>query len=398
MQDTTGLLTFGGKGKVLILLDYYVPGFKSGGPLRTIASLVDWIGDRLDFWIVTRDRDATDSASYPHIQINTWIQVGKAKVYYASPGSLSLVNLYRLVNYVCPEVIYLNSFFSALTIKFLSLRRFRFLSKIPVILAPRGEFSIGALQLKTAKKQLYIALALKAGLYNDLIWHASSIREEQDIRQVIGNHCRVDIAPNIPSPSISRENRLHQKPPKRTGQACFVFLSRISPKKNLLQALCLLREMPGEIAFDIYGPIRDEVYWQHCKDLIESMPSNIQVNYRGPVPHVDVFEKLSQSHFFLLPTLGENFGHVILEAMSAGCPVLISDQTPWVNLSADCAGWDLPLEQPDLWRLTLKKCIDMDNTVYSHWSQSAHQFVQEWLMSSDLEGKNLALFIHALGH
>jgi glycosyltransferase involved in cell wall biosynthesis len=46
----------------------------------------------------------------------------------------------------------------------------------------------------------------------------------------------------------------------------------------------------------------------------------------------------------LLPTLGENFGHSIIEALSAGLPVIISNRTPWKNLMVEGVGADLPLE------------------------------------------------------
>lgn len=384
------------KPRVFTLLDYYLPGYKSGGPLRTVANMVDWIGHEFDFWIVTRDRDATELTSYPNIQVNAWNQVGRAKVYYTSPGSLSLTNLHRLIKQVNPAIIYLNSFFSTSSIKSLSLRRLKFFSEVPVVLAPRGEFSVGALRLKAAKKQLYMALAFQIGLYDSIIWQASSIYEEKDIRRMVGRDCRVYIAPNIPSLVIPTKNQIPQKVRKITGLVHFVFLSRISPKKNLLLALHLLKDLFGEIILDIYGPIRDELYWRRCQEVIASMPSHVQVNYHGSIPNEKVADALSLSHFFILPTLGENFGHVILEAMAAGCPVLISDQTPWLNLSEKQAGWDLPLEEPKLWQQVLKQCIEMDNAAYSCWSHSAKQFVQDWLISSDLKSKNLALLTSAL--
>ena len=45
-----------------------------------------------------------------------------------------------------------------------------------------------------------------------------------------------------------------------------------------------------------------------------------------------VHQTLSDYHLFFLPTLGENFGHAIFEALSVGVPVLISDQTPWTDV------------------------------------------------------------------
>jgi glycosyltransferase involved in cell wall biosynthesis len=59
---------------------------------------------------------------------------------------------------------------------------------------------------------------------------------------------------------------------------------------------------------------------------------------------VQIFGASSQHHLFLFPTRGENFGHVIHEALRAGLPLLISDQTPWQRLAEQGVGWDLPLD------------------------------------------------------
>ena len=61
-------------------------------------------------------------------------------------------------------------------------------------------------------------------------------------------------------------------------------------------------------------------------------------------------ESLAKNDLFFFPAHGENYGHVIAEAMAAGCPVLISDQTAWRNLEEKGAGWDLPLDAPGRFR------------------------------------------------
>ena len=50
--------------KILILVDYFVPGFKAGGPIQSIRYIVDHLNKEFDLRIVTRDRDMGDSHSY----------------------------------------------------------------------------------------------------------------------------------------------------------------------------------------------------------------------------------------------------------------------------------------------------------------------------------------------
>lgn len=47
-----------------------------------------------------------------------------------------------------------------------------------------------------------------------------------------------------------------------------------------------------------------------------------------------------------MPAQGENYGHVIAEALCAGVPILIADTTPWRNLEEQGIGWDLSLNNP----------------------------------------------------
>ena len=78
------------KPKILILVGYYLPGYKAGGPLRTISNIVDDLGGDFEFWIVTRDRDLGDDVPYTCVSVNKWLAVGKARVFYASPDRLNL--------------------------------------------------------------------------------------------------------------------------------------------------------------------------------------------------------------------------------------------------------------------------------------------------------------------
>src|SRR5690349_14041850 len=107
--------------KVLAFLDYYLPGFKAGGPLPAVSRTVDLLGSEIQFFIVTRDRDLTDREAYRDVAADTWTVVGKALVYYTN--DLSFANLRHRVLDVRPDVVYLNSFFSRFTAKVLLMRR-----------------------------------------------------------------------------------------------------------------------------------------------------------------------------------------------------------------------------------------------------------------------------------
>ena len=144
--------------------------------------------------------------------------------------------------------------------------------------------------------------------------------------------------------------------------------------------------------FDIYGPPDPESYWHSCQSMLASLPENVKVEYRGNLPNERVPETLFGYDFFFLPTLCENFGHAIFESFSAGCPVLISDQTPWRNLTDRHLGWDISLGDPDRWRSVLQECIDMEALPHDVMSKACTHFAGDWLRSSGVLDKTIALF------
>lgn len=385
--------------RILVIADWYVPGYRGGGLITALSTLIELLGDEFQFHVFTRDRDLNDKHPYPNVQLDQWVRVGKAQVFYASTSSIQ--NVRRHIREIDPDIIYLNSFFSRLTVRTLLLRKLGLLSPVRMILAPRGEFSPGALGLKHFRKWLYRKVAFAAGLYRGLLWQASSRLEEEHIRMMtVGNGSGDDnnilFAPDVPNPSLSSMAPAALRPAKVPGAVRLVFLSRVSRMKNLHFALELLGSADGEIQLDIYGPIDDGAYWETCQEQIRHLPNSIRVNYKLSVPQEQVSRVFAEYHFHLLPTLGENFGHVILEALAAGCPVLISDRTPWENLSQKAAGWGLPLGDREQWRQAIRRCVEMDQDAYGSLSLGARSYFEDWMSSTAYRQDAIELFEKAL--
>lgn len=362
------------KLNIVIFSDYYIPGYKAGGPIRSLSNIIDQLGNEFNFKIITRDHDFGDCIPYSGIMVDTWNSIGKVQVFYFSPNNFSLGILRHLIRSTKYDILYLNSFFSPnFTIKPLLLRRLGLIAKVPVIIAPRGEFSPGALTLKSFKKYVYVTLAKLLGLYKDVTWQASSQHEKKDIYRWFKSYNSIIIAPNLPSPLYKQEKQLNRNI-KVAGSLKIIFLSRISKKKNLIGALNILKKLDGKVLFNIYGPLEDKNYWAECERVINLLPNNIKVQYMGDVKHDKVDNVMRKNDLFFLPTFGENYGHVILEALVAGCPVLISDQTPWRKLEEKGVGWDLPLNRPAKFQEILQKCIDMDGEEYNNLSSAAYKF------------------------
>lgn len=387
------------KPKILILCDYYLPGYKSGGGMRTIVNMVERLNDKFEFWIITRDHDGKlDKEQYKTVRINEWNTVQEAQVFYLSKNNVRISKIRELILQANPDSIYTNSYFATLAIYVLQLRKLMLIPKLNIIVAPCGELSEGALQLKPGKKKLFIGFSKISQLYKDIFWKASNEQEKAEIEKVKGKGGKIFIAPDLPPRTIFEDYSQELKPKKTIGEARMIFLSRFMRKKNFKWLLEILKSVKGNLTIDIYGPLEDEVYWEECLNIIKTLPSNVKIEAKGSIPHEKAVETLFNYHFFILPTLGENFGHVFVEALASGCPLIISDRTPWLNLQDDKIGWAIPLESPDQWLETLNYCLSLDNLSYSKISINARKYVADWLKDYKIEESTLRVLNISLGN
>ncbi len=269
------------------------------------------------------------------------------------------------------DYVYLNSFFSKrFTIYPLWLKKINVIKK-PVILAPRGMLGSGALSLKSKKKNIFIGLAKAVGLYKNITWHATSLQEENEIKNIFGNNVPIKTISNlILFPLKSRTDYS-----KEVNQLKICFVSRIAEKKNLLFALQVLQTIKtGNILFDIYGPPENENYFNACKSLATQLPNNITVTFKGDLQGFEVEQTLKNYHLFFLPTLNENFGHAIVEAMLNGCLPLLSDATPWRNLQAQHIGWDISLNEKEKFIAAINEVLQMNEIMFEQKSKAVQQY------------------------
>ncbi|MCU1289574.1 MAG: hypothetical protein JWN60_1803 [Acidobacteria bacterium] len=365
----------------MIFCDYYLPGYKSGGGMWTIVNLVDRFCHQYDFFVVTRNYDGKgDRNPYTTVKTDEWNRTGNANVYYFSPKNLSRQVFADLINEIKPHAFFLNSIFATPVIKFLSARRNKAFADIPVILAPCGEASAPGLAIKPFKKMIFLRYAKSVNLYRNIIWKASSESEKNEIKKVFGDDTDVLIAPDLTPKTILPGYAPELKPFKKSGSAKFVFLSRIARKKNLHFFLERLSDIKSEkIELMIIGPREDADYLRKCRTAAEKLPENITVTFAGAFPYTKALEKVCESHFFVLPTLTENFGYVCIEALAAGCPLLLSDRTIWNDIENHNAGWETSLDDYSMWNKRIKECVKMDDSEYRSMSSSARRYAVEWL-------------------
>lgn len=379
------------KKKILVFVDWYLPGYKAGGQIRSVANLAWYLRNDYDIRIVTSDTDLHDLQPYPGIQRNSWTQgPDGTAVLYLPKEQQHYKRIKEIILNERADIIYLNSLFSKVFTLYPLLIRKKYLPVRKVVLAPRGMLGKGALRIKAFKKKSFLLWSKITGLYKNVRWHASTEAEAAEIRKVFGKDQNISVALDLSEPR-ELKNSFRKK---SRGLLRAVFLSRISDKKNLDGTLEILARLPenGKVEFDIYGPVEEQEYWQRCEELMKKLPGHIKANYKGYLPNEKVTETLQQYHLSILLTFNENFGHSIIESMAAGCPVLLSDQTPWVSLESKKAGWDIPLEKKDEILKVLQKMIFMEQSEFNQFSNGALEYAKKVIHNPEDIAQNLRLF------
>lgn len=371
--------------KILVFSDWFYPGSQAGGPIQSLISLMKFSSD--NFFVVTRNTDLNSTIEYPSIKSNIWQQSFQEniQVYYLNENSLTENLIFKIYKEVEPDRVYLNSMWSPkFTLTPLKVCRKNSWSK-QVVLAPRGMLKPAAFKQKGFKKKLFVAFAKMSGTYGNIIWHATSEIEKNEILNYFPNAV-VRIAPNISNTTFNPTKK------ERSNPFCILTIARISHEKGYLEAVEAMRKWnPNQaIQWDIVGLKEDDSLVQSILDAEKDFPL-VKVQIHGHKNQEELKPFLEKSHLFFLPSRGENYGHAIAEALSFGMPVLISDQTPWKNMEQTKAGIETSL---NAWKLAeaLTFFQSLSEEEYMLWSAGALKYAKLHVNSPETLAQNRTLF------
>jgi glycosyltransferase involved in cell wall biosynthesis len=411
------------KKNILIFIDWFTPGYKAGGPVSSNANMIVHLKDNFHFKVITRNTEYMETVPYPQIEPNKWLTMQGFDGYYIDNKNLSRKNLRRLIKETDYDIAYVNGiyswYFSILPLILLKHNERK------VIVSARGMLSEHAINVKSAQKRFFLAIAKLTGLYKNIRFHATNIRESEAIAKSTGIDTNIAIAPNLP---IKMEASFTSKV-KDAGSVRLIYIARIAPEKNnlfALQVLSQIKDLNINILFDLYGPVYNQQYKDQCEEVINGFPPNIKTSFKGPLERNKTMDTLKEYHFLFMPSTGENYGHVIVEAMVAGCPVILSDRTPWRNLgtvgskqsavdsrewavnneqskvnslttnsqesTATGIGWDLPLNDPKRFAAIIEYCARMGQDEYDAMSMRAFEYAKVVTEDPEVLEANKKLF------
>ena len=372
---------------VIVYIDWFSPGYKAGGPVRSLVNLTRKLAPNFRFHIITSDTDYMSNMPYTEVESDRWMPFeGEHEVIYLSKSQQTYSGLNKALMGKHYDKVFVNGIYSKVFSVFPLLIHRKERSKI--VVAPRGMLRESATQFKSTKKFLFLKTAQLLGLYQGVLFQATDEQEEKDIAKWFRNN-KTHLAPNL-----ADEIAPFKPVKKEQGELKICFIGRVAPEKNLLYALETTAELKSvDVQFDMYGAIYDLNYWKECAAVIDRLEENIKVNHCGSIKPDEVIPTIQTYHLLFLPTLGENFGHVILEAFMAGRPVICSDQTPWKELKSKGAGFDIPLADREAFIEHLTAYAEMDSDGFNVPCEAAYRLATRFCEDQDILEQAKAVFL-----
>ena len=356
---------------VLVLLGCFGRGIEATGPNQSMLGMANALDGEVRFRIVAE--------AVPGDEIGAWQTVKGLPQLPLGPGVAGIAALRRVLRFTPHDLLISNGFFDRrMTLPMLVMRRLGLVPRKPTLVAPRGEFSPGAFALGKAKKEAYVRFVQHAGLLRGVTLQATGAQEAEHIAAILGPDQPVVITPNL--------RRIEPLPPVPFIPAAklrIVFASRIDRKKNLHVALEQAARADLPVRFDIFGPVSDAGYWDEVQATMAALPDRVEAHYCGVLSQADLAPTLARYDLMMLPTLGENFGHSIADALLAGVPVVLSDQTPWRDLEQAGVGWDRPLTPASGFADALRSYASLSDTDKLAMRRRARAFAEAALGSDE---------------
>lgn len=256
--------------------------------------------------------------------------------------------------------------------------------RIPVILSPRGMLTSYTLGNRNSlsKRLIHKLLGKKLLAYCHI--HATSEQEKADILSIVRPKS-IRVIPNLVSSSLedqnsgcvaSSENKITTSEDKvatrqdkvttrqdkvvnsgyqiasiENGTAnCFklIFLSRIEEKKGLellFKALAAL-EIPWSLTIAGSG---EKQYLQNLKQMARELKLSDKIYWLGQVNNQDKYTLMAAHDLLVLTSYNENFANVVVESLSVGTAVLVSEHVGLSDYVKDNElGWVTGVEMEEI--------------------------------------------------
>ena len=249
-----------------------------------------------------------------------------------------------------------------------------------IIWSPRGELFQAALSNNRFKSYYILLLRLLYG--RDTLFHGTSGREISQIKHYFGANAKVIQIPNY----LELPIKVDRKPVERY----LLYVGRIAPIKaldKLIIGLSLSESFrQSDYKFYIVGGIENQFidYYERLKCLIKDFCLGDKILFKGVLTGVGKNKVFANAYFSFLISESENFGNVVLEALSQGTPVVASKGTPWENLESAKAGFWIDNSSQNICSC-VNEILSMTGTIYNKYRENALVLASEFDISKGID-------------
>lgn len=310
--------------RVLHIVPSYVPAYRYGGPIYSVHALCQALTRQpnisLEVWTTSVDGPNDLAVPLATVLMVEGVQVRYFKVpnlrrlFYAPSMAAALRKEVAGFDLLHLHSVYLYPTYSA-------AKTAQALGR-PYVWSPRGMLVPELINGRNSLlKRAQIALFERNNLKRASLLHFTSAAESQDYAR-----CKLPKRPELVLENGVDAPALPALPAARSG---LLFVGRISWKKGLDRLLGALALLPQALILSIAGNDEENLQPQ-LMQLAVQLGVNTRVRWLGSVLGPAKWQLYSQAAVTVVPSLSENFGNVVAEALAMGCPVVT---TPGVGAS-----------------------------------------------------------------
>lgn len=319
--------------KILQVNASYKPAYIYGGPTRSVSRLAEELVKAgcsvVVFTTTANGRHELPATTHPVKVDDVWVwyfnRVTKDHSHFSPALLLALWKQAKSF-----DAIHIHAWWNTVSVLSCLIALLR---GVPVIVSPRGTLSGYSFQNKNSFYKKCIHYLLGQTLLKNSYIHVTSAHEKTGLVKLIKPKAFFSI-PNFIQLPVAYPAKNNDYP----GKLKLLFLSRIEEKKGLDILLRALPQVTNPYHLTIAGD-GERTYISYLKQIAESNALTNHITWIG-FQDKHKFEVLNNHDLLILPSHDENFGNVVIESLSVGTAVLISEQVGLANyVTENNLGW-----------------------------------------------------------
>jgi len=315
--------------KILVVTPYFPPGFRAGGGVRSIRNAALGLaraGASVD--VVTTDSHVEGNVEPRRVEHGLRIQTFSLRGTATLRRHAYAPAVGRAVrNALCDiDVCVLEGVWSyPLAVASRQCRR----ARVPYVICARGTLEALSLSEKSLKKGVYRAVVVNRAIDGAAAVLFASRQEHHNSRAALG-HTRALVLPNAlePQEPIAPQRTSLRERLEVPDDALLIGMSgRIHPRKGFHVILPVLARCDRRMHLVAFGS-DDEGHLDGIGRLAESCGVRERFHATGYLEGEELQQTYSEIDLLVLPSVGESFGNVVLEALARETEVLVSERVP----------------------------------------------------------------------